>query len=166
MRIVIGAVLAFSLLGLSACTKPWKEYSYPTWGFSASFRIPPTEIDIPAAKDGSPHTFKVKAVQGERNFVVVVTDATTTDKTDDQLLTEIPREMIQSSGGTVVAHANVTNNGVVGRDVTIDRGAQPMQRAQVFVANHRIYQVITQTSQGADDKEVADFLAAFHITGK
>jgi hypothetical protein len=166
MRIFTAAALAFSLLGLTACTKPWKDYAYPAWGFRVSFRTPPEVIDIPAAKDGSPHTFKVKAVQGERNLVVEVTDASIADKTPDQLLAEIPREMIQSSGGTVVAHANVTNNGVVGRDVTIDRGAQPMERAQVFVADHRVYQVITQTSNGADDKEVADFLASFHLTGK
>ena len=166
MRIITATALAFLLLGLTACTKPLKEYSYPTWGFAVSFREPPMVTDTPAAKDGTAHTFQVRTVTGDRVLVVTVTDAAGADKTDDQILSEVPQAAIQSSGGTVAGHADVKAGNVVGREVTIDRGAQPTERLRVFVANKKVYQVIARSSEGADDKEVGAFMDSFRLLGQ
>ncbi len=164
MRIITAATLAVSLLGLTACAKPWKESTYPTWGFAASFRVPPTVKDTPpSAKEGTPHMFQVEAVQDGRDLVVAVSDTTNTDKTDQQILTDIPQAMVQSADGTVKAHSNVTLGKVVGRELTIDRGNNPTERARVFVANKKVYQVITQSPQGSDDPEALKFLNSFRL---
>jgi hypothetical protein len=168
MRISTAAVLAVSLLALTACSKPkpqpWKEYGYPAWGFAASFRMAPTVTDTPASA-GAPRSLKLEAVQGGTDLVVMVTDASVTDKTDEQLLRAIPQDMIESSGGSVTGHADVASGKVVGRELTIGRGVDPTERARVFVANHRIYQVITRLPTGGDAAEVTQFLNAFHLLG-
>ena len=164
MRIITAAALAFLLLGLTACTKPLKEYSYPAWGFAVSFREPPMVTDTPAAADGTAHTFQVRTVSNDRVLVVTVTDATGSDKTDDQLLSEVPQAAIVSSGGTVAGHAAVKAGNVAGREVTIDRGAQPTERLRVFVANKKVYQVIARSSP--DDKEVTAFMDSFRLLGQ
>jgi hypothetical protein len=168
MRIAAAAVLALSLIALTSCSKPkpqpWKEYDYPAWGFAASFRMAPTVTDTPASAS-TPRSFKLEAVEGATDLVVLVTDASVTDKTDAQLLTAIPQDMVESSGGTVTGHADVASGKVVGRELTIDRGADPTERARVFVANHRIYQVITRLPTGGDAAEVTQFLNAFHLLG-
>jgi hypothetical protein len=165
MRIVTASALALLLLGLVACTKPLKEYSYPAWGFAVSFREPPMETDTPAARDGTAHTFQARTVSNDRVLVVTVTDAAGSDKTDDQILSEVPQAAIQSSGGTVSGHADVKAGAVVGREVTIDRGAQPSERLRVFVANKKVYQVIARASD-PDDKEVLAFMDSFRLLGQ
>src|SRR5271167_4320146 len=105
MRIVTAAALALSLSSLTACSHPWKEYAYPAWGFAVSFQSPPEVTDTPASvKDGTAHTFKVRAIESGRDLVVEVTDAAKSDKTADQMLTEIPQQFISDSNGTVSAH--------------------------------------------------------------
>ena len=167
MRIITAAGLALSLLGLSACTQPWKAYDYPAWGFSISYRDAPKAVDTPAsAKDGTAHSFKTELVQGDRDLVVMVTDASGTDKTDEQILSDIPSDMLRNSGGSVIGHANVTASGVAGREMTIDKGADPTERFRVFVSHRRIYQIITRSPQGPTDPEAAAFLDSFKLTGQ
>jgi hypothetical protein len=164
MRIVTAVVLALSLSSLAACSHPWKEYTYPAWGFAVSFQSAPEVVDTPASvKDGTAHTFKVRAIQGGRDLVVEVTDAAKSDKTPDQMLTEIPQQFISDSNGTVSGHADVTSGKVAGKDVTIDRGNDPTERMRLFVANHKVYQIITQSSEGAADPIVTKFLDSFRL---
>ena len=105
-------------------------------------------------------------MQGGRDLIVEVTDTSVSDKTDAEILREVPQTMIVDAGGTVEAHADVTAGKVPGMDVTIDRGGNPTERIRVFVANRRLYQLITQSPEGADDKEAAAFLDSFHLTGQ
>lgn len=166
MRLIPAAAVVACALLLTSCAKPWKPYSYPAWGFAVSYRDPPTVTDTPASpKDGTPRTFRVEGVQGGRDLVVEVEDASASTKTPAQMLSEVPDEIVTSSGGTITAHANVTVDGVTGRDVTIDRGGQPTMRVQVFVANNKLYQLNTQTTTEGDDKEIDQFLASFHFLG-
>jgi hypothetical protein len=163
MRIVTAAGLAALLVAVSACSKPWKEYSYPAWGFAASFREMPKVTDTPSGKDGAPASYSVETVQGDRHLVVSVIDTSNSGKTDEQVLRDIPDDIVRSTGGTVTGHAEVTSAGVAGRELTIDRGNDPTERVRVFAANHRVYQVITETSQGADDPEATKFLTSFRL---
>jgi hypothetical protein len=66
----------------------------------------------------------------------------------------------------VTSSANVAIGNVIGRDITIDRGRDPTERARVFVVNRRVYQVITQSPQGSDQSDVVPFLNSFHLLGK
>jgi hypothetical protein len=162
------AAIAAAALALASCApKPLKEYSYPAWGFAVSYRAPPTVSDTPAsAKDGTPRTFHVEGQESGRDFVVDVEDAANANQTPAQMIAAVPDAIVASSGGTIVAHSNVTLGGVTGNDVTIDRGAgAPAMRVRVFYANTKLYQINAQSSKGADDKEVTDFFNSFRFLG-
>jgi hypothetical protein len=164
MRIVTATALALGLLSLTACTKPWKEYSYPAWGFSVSFREVPHTRDKPGdVRTATPHVFQVEAVQGDMDFRVSATDANSPDKTEDQIRASAPNDIIRSSSGTVKGPLKaVTASGVAGQELTLDRGSDPTERVRVFVVNHKLYQVIAQ-SPDIDSPEVAAFLDSFKI---
>jgi hypothetical protein len=164
MRILGGALLAVSLVALSACAKPWKNTDYPAWNFGISFRETPTVINTPAnPKAGSPASIQVRAIQGNRKLMIEVDDTTVSGKSDEDLLRQIPHDAISDAGGTVAAHGDVKSGKVTGKDVTIDTGNGPTKRIRVFVVNHKAYQLITESTQGADDKEVQQFLDSFHF---
>lgn len=165
MRIVTATALALGLLSLTACTKPWKEYNYPAWGFSASFREVPHTREKPAdPKTATPHSFQVEAVQGDSDFRVSVIDANSPDKTEDQIRSDAPNQIIRSVSGTVKGPPTpVTASGVAGQEITIDRGSDPAERVRIFVVNHKLYQVIVQSPDinGAEPKA---FFDAFKIS--
>jgi hypothetical protein len=166
MRVITAAALTLLLFALAACSRPtWKEYDYPAWGFAVSFKGQPSVTDSPASAKG-PRSFQVELVQNGVDLVVEAIDASNSDKSDQQLLANIPDEMVQSSEGTVTSSANVAIGNVIGRDITIDRGRDPTERARVFVVNRRVYQVITQSPQGSDQSDVVPFLNSFHLLGK
>jgi len=165
MRIVTATALALGLLSLSACTKPWKEYSYPTWGFAVSYReVPHTHENPGDPRTATPHTFQVEAVQGDMDFRVSATDANSPDKTEDQIRASAPNDIIRATSGTVKGPMKpVTASGVAGQELTLDRGSDPTERVRIFVVNHKLYQVIAQ-SPDINSPEVAAFLDSFKIT--
>lgn len=161
MRIIpIFAVLAVILTGCSV--PPWKEYVYPAWGFAASFRVPPKVTERPATPDGSiPRNVVVEAVQGGRDMVIMVTDASTTTKSDQQILTEVPEAMARD--GKVGVPTYVAIGQVVGREVTFDKPGQSSELVRIFVANHKLYELTAQSPLGTDDTEVTDFLGRVRL---
>jgi hypothetical protein len=166
MRIMTAAALTLSLFALAACSKPqWKEYDYPSWGFGVSFQGQPTVTETPASANG-PHSFQAELSQDGVDLVVIAIDSSASGKSDQDLLADIPDEMVRSSGGTVKALVNANLGTLVGRDVTIDHGSDPTERARVFVLNGRVYQVITQTPQDADAATATKFLDSFHMLAK
>jgi hypothetical protein len=164
MRVSTAVLLAASALALTGCTKPWKVYQYPAWNFGVSFRQPPTVTNTPAdPKTGAPASFKVETIQGGRDLAVEVDDTSVSGKSDEDLLREIPHDAVSDSGGTVAAHSTVTVGKATGPDITIDRGGQGTKRIRVFVINHKAYQLITQSPNSGEDKEVQQFLDSFHF---
>jgi hypothetical protein len=166
MRIITAGVLGLSLLALTACSKPqWKEYDYPAWGFGISFQAQPAVTDTPATAD-SPHSFQAEATQDGVDLVVIAMDSQAAGKSDKDLLADIPDEMVRGSGGTVKSLVNATAGTLAGREITIDHGSDPLERARVFVLNGRVYQVITQTPSDADAATATKFLDSFHPLAK
>ena len=168
MRAVVAAGLAVSLLALAGCSsKPaqWKVYDYPAWGFGVSFKTPPTVTETPASAQ-STHSFQAEAQQGEIDLVVIAEDSQAAGKTDAQILADIPDEMVSAAQGTYKSSGNVTVGKAAGRDLVIDRGANPTEHARVFVVNGRVYQVITQTPPGDDPADANKFLESFHFLAK
>jgi hypothetical protein len=166
MRIITAGVLALSLLALTACSKPqWKEYDYPAWGFGVSFQAQPTDTETPGTAT-APHSFQAEATQDGVDLVVVAIDSQAAGKSDQDLLADIPDEMVRGSGGTVKSLVNTTAGKLAGREITIDHGSDPLERARVFVLNGRVYQVITQTPSDADAAIATKFLDSFHLLAK
>ena len=166
MRIITAGVLGLSLLALTACSKPqWKEYDYPAWGFGISFQAQPAVTDTPATAN-SPHSFQAEATQDGVDLVVIAMDSQAAGKSDKDLLADIPDEMVRGSGGTVKSLVNATAGTLAGREITIDHGSDPLERARVFVLNGRVYQVITQTPSDADAATATKFLDSFHPLAK
>ena len=166
MRIITAGALGLSLLALTACSKPqWKEYDYPAWGFGVSFQAQPGVTETPATAT-APHSFQAEATQDGVDLVVIAIDSQATGKSDQDLLADIPDEMVRSSEGTVKSNVNATAGKLVGREITIDHGADPPERARVFVLNRRVYQVITQTRQDSDAATATKFLDSFHLLAK
>jgi len=163
MRIITPAVLALSLLALAACSKPqWKEYDNPAWGFGVSFQGQPTITETPASAT-VPHSVQAELSQDGIDLVVIAIDSQAAGKSDQDLLADIPDEMVRGSGGTVKALVNTNLGTLVGRDITIDHGSDPTERARVFVLHGRVYQVITQTPQDGDATVAPKFLDSFHL---
>ena len=100
------------------------------------------------------------------DLVVIAIDSQAAGKSDQDLLAEIPDDMVRSSGGTVKSLVNANLGTLVGRDITIDHGADPTERARVFVLKGRVYQVITQTPQDGDATVAPKFLDSFHLLAK
>jgi hypothetical protein len=166
MRIITATALGLALFALTACSPPpWKEYDYPAWGFGVSFQAQPAVTDTPATAN-SPHSFQAEATQDGVDLVVIAIDSQAAGKSDQDLLADIPDEMVRSSGGTVKSLVNTTAGKLAGREITIDHGSDPLERARVFVLNGRVYQVITQTPTDTDAATATKFLDSFHLLAK
>lgn len=165
--LVMAGIGLVASVALAACgPPPLKEYTYPAWGFAASFRAAPTETDTPAAADGSQlHMFQAEYNKDGRDFIASATDESTSKQTDDQILAAAPVTIAQNAGATVGAMSNVSAGGVVGRQFQIVHAGQSSARVRVFVADRRLYQVVA-ASTTANDPEVKAFLDSFRIIGK
>jgi hypothetical protein len=168
MRVALAAAgLGLAVLALTACSPPpLKEYSYPAWGFAASFRSPPTETDTPAAADGSqPHMFQAEMNKDPRDFIASATDESASKQTDDQILKQAPDAIAQNAHAAVGPITNVVAGKVVGHEFQIIHAGQSSARVRVFVANKRLYQLVA-SSTTANDPEVQVFLDSFRILGQ
>lgn len=169
MRIapIVGA-LTFALICLSACAKPatWTEYSYPAWGFAASFLTPPQTTDTPAG-GGQPHSFQATTQNSDATLTLIAAaaDNSASTKTPDQDMTAVAHSMASGVNGTLRGLTNITLGPVAGREFMIDVDRQPTQRVRVFVANKRIYQVVAVATKGTDDPQALAFLNSFRIIG-
>jgi hypothetical protein len=161
-------VLTLAVLAASACASPppFKEYTYPAWGFAVSFRGPPKETDYPASADGSKaHTFLVESSLAGRDDLVNVIDGSGSSKSEDQALSDAPAGLARFVGGTLGPITYAAIGKVVGREFLLNRPGRPAARVRVFVANRRLYQIIAQSSLGPDDPEAMSFLASFRLLG-
>src|SRR5271154_5544629 len=110
MRVaLVAASVGLAAVALTACSPPpLKEYAYPTWGFAASFRSPPTETDTPAAADGSqPHMFQAEMNKDDRDFIASATDESASKQTPDQILAQAPITIAENARATVGPMTNV-----------------------------------------------------------
>ena len=167
MRIIPAIVLAAALVALSACSvPPLKPYAYPAWGFAVSFRAPPTVVETPASADGAtPHSIALTLVNAGRSYDLSATDASKSAKSDDQILSDVPRSMAEGVGGTLGPQTYVATGQVVGREFKIDKPGQATARVRIFVAHRRLYEIVSQSTLGPDDPEVTTFLDSFQLTG-
>ncbi len=179
MRVITAAALTLLLFALAACSRPTMEGIRLSGTGDSPFRSKASPRSLtPRPRPKGRRSFQVELVPGGVDLVVEAIDASNSDKSDQQLLANSPDEMVRisttarrsasasSSEGTVTSSANVAIGNVIGRDITIDRGRDPTERARVFVVNRRVYQVITQSPQGSDQSDVVPFLNSFHLLGK
>jgi hypothetical protein len=166
MRIIPTIVLAAALSALAACSvPPLKEYVYPAWGFAISFRAPPTVTDTPASPDGAtPHRLALTLTNAGRSYDLSATDASKSSKSDDQILSDVPRSMAEGVGGTLGPETYVAAGAVVGREFKVDKPGQATARVRIFVAHRRLYEIVSQSTLGPDDPEVTTFLDSFRLT--
>jgi hypothetical protein len=159
----VGA-LTFALLVLTACApKPWKEYTYPAWGFAATFPTPPTVADTPAG-GGSPHSFSAQTQNDDMTLIALAADDSASTKTPDQDMSDVAHAMAAGVNGSLKGMTPITLGTVPGREffVVVDR--QPDQRVRIFLANKKVYQVVAVSSKGTDDPASLKFLNAFRLT--
>jgi hypothetical protein len=166
MRAVTTLLFAVSLAALCACAQPppFKEYSYPAWGFAVSFRGPPKETDTPAAADGSTnHAFLTESVLAGRDDLVNVIDGSGSTKTEDQALADAPAVLAKSVNGTMGPMTYAASGNVTGREFLLTRQGRPVAKVRIFVHNKHLYELISESSLGPDDPEVASFLDSFRL---
>jgi hypothetical protein len=144
-----------------------KAYSYPAWGFAASFPGEPTATDKPASADGAqPHSFQLESSVASHDFVVAATDGSASSKSADEVLSEVPDAIAKGVGGTVTSRTYIATGQVVGREALIDKPGQATLRVRIYVLNKHLYQVAAQSALGPKDPEVVEFLDSFHFLGK
>jgi hypothetical protein len=167
MRIIPAMVLTVALAALAACSvPPLKPYAYPAWGFAISLRAPPKVVEIPASADGAtPRRIALTLIDAGRSYDLSATDASKSTKSDDQILSEVPKAMAEGVGGTLGSETYVATGQVVGREFTIDKPGQATARVRIFVAHRRLYEIVSQSTLGPDDPEVTTFLDSFQLTG-
>jgi len=166
MRIITAIAVGLSLLALTACSKaPWKAYDYPAFGFGVSFQTQPTVTET-ASTATTPHSIQAEATQDNVHLVAIAIDSQTTGKSDADVLAGIPDQMVRESQGTVKSNTSVTAGKLAGREIVIDHGSDPLERARVFVLNGRIYQLVTQTPSDEDPAVAKTFLDSFHLLAK
>ncbi len=161
---IVGA-LTFALVCLSACSKPptWKEYSYPTWGFSISFKGVPTTQDNPAAR-GAPHSFQAMTQNDDMTAIALAADNSANKKPDAEAMTEVANNMASGVNGSLKGMHDITLGAVPGKEFYVSVDRQPTQRIRVFIANKRLYQVVAVSSKGVEDPDTLAFLNGFKIT--
>jgi hypothetical protein len=162
--LIVGA-LAFALV-LTGCSKPkvWKEYSYPTWGFAASFQGAPQTSDTPAAQ-GQPHSFEATTQNDDMTLIALAADNSASKKKPDDQMDEIAHNMAAGVNGSLAGIKPITLGNVPGREFIINVDRQPNQRVRVFIANDKIYQVVAVSSKGTDDPNSLKFLDSFRLGG-
>jgi hypothetical protein len=158
------AVIATALVALAACAPPGpKEIAYPSWGFAASFPMTPTVTDTPASpRDGQPRTFQSELSEPGLTLVVAAS-AVPPKKTVDQILDETPNAMAAGAEAALKSEVNVSTGKVPGREFLIVKAGELTQRARIFVAGGRLYQVVGASSKGPNDPDVTAFLNSFRL---
>jgi hypothetical protein len=168
----IGAVsvaLAAFLL-LAACNPlrpPTKEYTYPAWGFRASFPSAPEETPKPGTADGSqPNADLIEATAGGRDFAVWVADVSKTNMSIDDLASNAADHVSKGLGADVgVRTYTATGDGVDGREFQLTKDGKWVVTMRVFLAGGKFYEVIAKSALGKDDPALKDFLISFHTLG-
>jgi hypothetical protein len=159
------ALLALSGFALVGCAQKPKEYVYPAWGFAVSFASPPAATDIPASADGqSPHEFRVELTKDGHDLTVEAIDAAGSTQSDEQVLEHAPQAIADGMGGDLTSQTPITQGGVPGRELHIDRQGQTTLVIRLFSANHHLYQVAAQSQSGPSDAGAKAFLDSFHLT--
>jgi hypothetical protein len=168
----IGAVSAASavLLVLSGCNllnPPAKEYSYPAWGFRASFLTPPTETAKPGTPDGTqPDADLVEAVGGGRDFAVWAADVSKSNLSLDDLASNAADHVSKGIGADIgIQTYAATGEGVVGREYQLTKNGKWVVTLRVFLAAGKFYEVIAKSDFGKDDPALQTFLISFHTLG-
>ena len=162
MRTTIFIGLTAAALGACQAPPPFKAYSYPAWGFSASFRAAPKETDYPPTARGH-RTMLVESLLAGRDNLVYVVDGTGSTKPDEDVLNDAPKTLATSVGGTVGPMTYAATGKVVGEEFTLTRPDKPAARVRIFVANKHLYEVISGSTLGPDDPEVTEFLDSFRL---
>lgn len=165
MRTATIALLALAGFALADCAPKPKEYVYPAWGFGVSFTAPPAVTDIPASADGqSPHEFRVELTKDGHDLTVEAIDSAGSTQTDEQVLEHAPQAIADGMGGDLTSQTPITQGGVPGRELHIDRQGQTTLVIRLFSANHHLYQVAAQSQNGPKDAAAKAFLDSFHLT--
>ena len=159
--IVLGLALA-----LAAC-KPapaMKEYTYPAWGFAASFWTPPQVVEAPPGP-GRPHMLMLESKQAGRVFALSVREGVRPDVAIDQIGPDFAHQAAQAMGGEVgMMTYTSTGQGVLGREFALTKDGKPLATVRTYLANGRFYEIAGQSALGPDDPAVKDFLDSFRIT--
>ena len=166
---VVSAAMA-ALLLLGACNlldPPAKEYSYPAWGFRASFLSPPTETAKPGTPDGSqPDADLVETVGGGRDFAVWVADVSKSNMSLDDLASNAADHVSKGLGADIgIRTYAATGDGVMGREFQLTKNGKWVVTMRVFLAGGKFYEVIGKSDFGKDDPALQHFLVTFHTLG-
>jgi|HubBroStandDraft_2_1064218.scaffolds.fasta_scaffold133635_1 hypothetical protein len=162
-----GTVALAVLLLLGACNlmnPPAKEYTYPAWGFRASFLTPPTETAKPGTPDGTqPDADLVEAVGGGRDFAVWVADVSKSNLSLDDLASNAADHVSKGIGADIgIQTYAATGDGVMGREYQLTKNGKWVVTLRVFLAGGKFYEVIGKSDLGKDDPALQRFLVTFH----
>jgi hypothetical protein len=161
MRITLAAAFAL-ILSLGACSPPATVYSYPAWGFAASFPDVPKVTDTPAPADGSQgHTFLVESSVSGRDFAVTVADASQSPNPPDKILDDARDLVGTAMGADAKTQAYVAMGQVTGREIRYSKGGKPLLVMREFVTNQKLYEVGGASILGLDDPSLKSFLDSF-----
>lgn len=164
----LAASAAALLVTLTACVPgpaaKWTTLKEPAWGFAVDFPGPPKVVDNPpSAADNNVHSLLAQIKRDDVQLGVSVFDAAHSDKSPDQLLSGMAQAMGKDAKLT---QTYVAVGKVVGRDMQIESPGQPIVRMRVFVADHKLYEVIGASVRGPTDPTLVRFLDSFRLPGE
>jgi hypothetical protein len=165
-RWIMAALLGLGLL--AACVPPTRmqPYDYPALGFSVSFPAPPDRTDVPATPSQTAEAV-IGVKSGPRDFAVTVAELADPSRDLDSLAEDAAARMAKSMGGEAsnLAYA-ATPEGLLGRELVINKGGRSVAKIRIYVAGGRFYILVAESALGVDDPAVDDFLTSFHATAR
>jgi hypothetical protein len=159
----IVAILALALVGACIPHPQMTAYDYPALGFSVSFPAPPDRNDVPGSEN-QPAMTTIGAKTDLRDFAVTVSEVADPSRSLDSLADEATARMAKALGGESSMTYAATPEGLLGREVAVDRDGKRLAKIRIYLAGGRLYILVAESSLGEADPAVDDYLTSFHAT--
>src|SRR5882757_5045989 len=157
------------IVAVIAATTPagaqgWKEYEFPSEGFTAAF---PAEPKVETTTYQAPGRRMVEArvyfvVQEGGKFKVTVADMSHTEMAEGNVMAYAV--MMLSRGGEVKIDVPHSTRRIIGRQASIDGVDGSQTYASVFFHNRRLYQIEGTVPAGGSTADAIRFQQSFDFT--
>jgi hypothetical protein len=163
MRLIIFIVAIFAA-SAPAEAQSWKEYQYPSEGFTVAFPAEPkaeiTSYQAPGGRPVEAHVYSVVREGGE--FKVMVADLSQIEMSEGNVMAYAV--FMLSRGGEIKFDIPHSTRRIIGRQASIDGVDGSQTYASVFFHNRRLYQIEGRVPAGGSTADGIRFQQSFDFT--
>jgi hypothetical protein len=165
----IAFIVGFIVASGPAGAQSWKEYQYPSEGFTAAFPAEPTvettSYQAPRGRLVAARVYSVVQEGGDLKggaFKVTVADISDTEISEGNLMAYAV--MMLSRGGEVNFDIPHSTRRIIGRQASIAGEDGSQTYASVFFHNQRLYQIAGTVPAGGSTADAIRFQQSFDFT--